>query len=735
MLLSSPSAYWAPALVRIAVLAALTGSVGAYAQTPAQALAKLQSDTWTTRAVSLADLGYRSAVVLDGKRARHEFYVPVPRRLQWQDAAIDFDASYFKRADSTASVLIWVDGKPARAQLITDNEGQARYRVTVPATASEGGFVRLGIDWEAIVPSRHCQPEASIGNVLTISPETRFTYRYDSRKIEQLDDAIAVLPMQTTVMVGAQNLSDVSFDTAWRLGVELERNGRQVRVRALPAVGETVDLSQVDVPADLMGIAAFAAVSDKQAAHVLGSSAEIGALIVLGAAPVTADVVIADDLLNRNLRAAYDALIAQAKDTPGAAQALDAWLSEKGMLGREPLAELEVRLARLGARTVIAVGPGRPATGVLGTYWRGLLARPSLTAALAGVPRLGENQTLMLANLSAAPPTFDVLDRADWTATIPFSGFPEGRVPSNLVLDVAAAPGASTTPAVVSVFWNDILVSAKQLTADGRAERLSSPLPAYGTGQSNVVKVSFQRQPVAVNCDETPQGFPVSILPSSYITFDRPAPSATFAGVLPLLGGSSQLIVPRTYLDAAPGHLQRVIRVAQASGLSTAQSELAFSTQGTAINPSKPFLSMDGQVDGVTLKIDGNAQGRVQIAGKPVAWLDASGLDRLSAAQVVRANGHYGIVWHPIGQQSTERELAFQFGKGDAALIGETGPIAWVDGTDEGQNAESPNAGQPFYEWRRHLSWGLPALGIALALLLLLLVLSRMSRRKRNARK
>ncbi|KAG1306695.1 hypothetical protein G6F62_015358 [Rhizopus arrhizus] len=63
-------------------------------------------------------------------------------------------------------------------------------------------------------------------------------------------------------------------------------------------------------------------------------------------------------------------------------------------------------------------------------------------------------------------------------------------MPDELVMDLAAAPGASSTRPGASVFWNGILLAAKQLDADGKPERRTARVPGYALGVTNAVRVT-----------------------------------------------------------------------------------------------------------------------------------------------------------------------------------------------------------------------------------------------------
>lgn len=94
------------------------------------------------------------------------------------------------------------------------------------------------------------------------------------------------------------------------------------------------------------------------------------------------------------------------------------------------------------------------------------------------------------------------------------------------------------------------------------------------------MRVTFQRQPVSVDCNEIPQGYPVNVLPTSYVKPEKAEPDGTFVGLLPLLAGTPQVVVPDSYLASAPDNLKRLIGIASASGISTTRAELSVAAGG-----------------------------------------------------------------------------------------------------------------------------------------------------------
>ncbi|MGB3817313.1 cellulose biosynthesis cyclic di-GMP-binding regulatory protein BcsB, partial [Achromobacter pulmonis] len=312
------------ALCRTLMAAGLLVPLGAMASPAGDALRQLQGDDWVTRNTTLADLGITEPVVLSNSDARQEFYLPVPRGVPIADATLNFDAKYTKGEPGRTSLVLWADGVPLNAQRIADGDGRIAHGYTVDPRGRETGFLRVGVDWQSEIALRHCESNRATANALTISPQTRLTYRYDASAIGNLDDAWGTLPGKPTLIVGGAKLDQQAFDSAWRVGVALERAGKRVAVRAFPSVGDEIDTRGLQAPTGLAQIPAFASLADN-GAHKIANAAEIGALLVMGAPAVAGDVVIADAALRAKLNEALDALQAQLASDADAAAAFRSW--------------------------------------------------------------------------------------------------------------------------------------------------------------------------------------------------------------------------------------------------------------------------------------------------------------------------------------------------------------------------------------------------------------------------
>lgn len=722
---SRTGARWAlGSLLGLGALFAQTASASALGD----AIRQLGASDGLQRSVTLKELGIVDPVVLAGT-ATQDFYLPVPRGLPLGDASIAFDGRYLKGEPGTSTVVISLNGTPAVSQTVPDGEGTLQRNLPVAQPARASDFVRLGVNWRNRNNSQQrCDENHSLANSLTISPQTRLSYRVDPRDVRTIEDVWNTLPVRTTVLVSGRQLEQASFDSAWRIGASLQRNNRRMQVRALPAVGEVIDLRGLEVPAALAGVPAFAALRGAEPQHKLASDAELGALLMLGAAQVSGDIVVADKALQQRLTAAFAALQAQLATDPDAGQALQQWRARRAPLASEALASQQLRALPMGRQMVLAVASdaGARVAGLQEAALQRLLVSDNVTVAAAQPPQWDEAKGIRLSSLGGSPDSFDVLSRGEWTMNFPLSAVAsQGRMPGEITLYVAAAPGASATRPVATLFWNGMLLSARQLDANGQPERLRARVPGYALGINNTLRVSVQRQPYSADCNEIPQPYPASVLPAiSYVTPGKAEPNGSFIGLLPLLGARSQLLVPASYLSAAPAALERMANLAAASGLSASQAELVVAQADAPAKPSMPFVAMEVPVDGAKPLVTVTDGQQLRIRGKSLDWLDIKGLKQLSSAEVVTAGGQQGVLWRAIGEWTGGLGEPFLLNRGNIAVIGGDGPLAWLDSSNPDAGIPSGPREGAFHEWRNFLSWSVPGIAIALVVVVLLVLLA-----------
>ncbi|WP_022981219.1 cellulose biosynthesis cyclic di-GMP-binding regulatory protein BcsB [Ideonella sp. B508-1] len=690
------------------------------------ALQQLQGDTWVTRSFTLADLGITQTVLMSGFDSRQEFFVPVPRSVPIAEAGIDFKGRYYKAEEGRTSVLLSVNGRPSHAQQIESAEGDAGQVLKVDPRTITGGFLRLGVNWVNNVTHRICEVDRATGNVLAVEPDTRISYRFASSALNSLSDAWVALPPHPTLLVAGKGLSKSAYDSAWRLGVALDHAGRPVTVKAFPAPGDTVDTQGWQVPPALAALPAFAALGAGESRHVLKNAAEVGALVLLGSGAASGDVVVMDGALRQQINAALDAVAAQWAGDSEAARVFADWRARQRALTAAGVPSHQVQLATLGGRPVIVVAEdgGAQAAGAFEDAWRNMLVGANAVIDKADTAQAYDQALLRPTQLGGSSTNFNVVATGDWTVTLPLAAVSaDGRMPSDMSVDVAAAPGASSTRPVASVFWNDNLLGARQLQADGHAERIDVSVPSYVLGLRNVLRVSFQRQPYSKDCNELPQAFPVQVLPSTVLRTTSARPDGSFVGLLPLMADQPQVAVPESFLADAPASLGRLIRLAGAVGVSPVRAELVFGSAGKAFSPTRPFLAVQQPVDGDDMRVEVK-QAHLRLAGREAPWLDVGDVARLSAAEVTEAHGQPGILWQPLGTPAAF-DKPFLLNRGDVAVLSNEGPVAWLD-------SRTGDTGQGHGLFGGWLRWGVTGFVFALLLLLALLLVARRLKRRQG---
>ncbi|WP_369989037.1 hypothetical protein [Pseudomonas xanthosomatis] len=715
-----------------ALSAALTAPLLAHATPASDALQALTAQDLVSRSVSLKDLGITNPVVLDQADNRQAFFLPVPKGVAISDAQIELKGRFIKGEEMPATLRLSVDGQPRVAERVSRAEGDLGRNLAVDSGRHASGFVNFTLDWSSPVSEDFCSPPRATANVLTLSPETRLNYRYSMSALGSLAEAWSSLPGEPVILVAGGALERTSFDSAWRLGVALERSARRAQVRALPQVGDSVQLAGVDVPPALAKLPAFAALAGKQA-HKLADPAELGALLLLDAPAIRADLAVADAALVGQINSALDALAQQLQDDREAQDALSQWRKRRAALAGSALPSQQMQLLSLGRQAVVAVAAdaGAKAAGVFDAYWRDVLVAPQAQVRQVGEALRNDSGHVRLSALGGNFNTFDVVSRGEWTATFPLSAVSvNGRMPGELNLDLAAAPGASSTAPVASVIWNNVLLNAAQMTADGSAERLKARIPGYALGVTNTVQVRFQRQPSSPHCAEIPQAYPVNVLPSSYLTQADAEPDGTFVGLLPLLAGKPQVLVNPSALQTPVASLGKLIRLASAASLSPVNAELLLSDAKGDVTPGRPFLALDVQLPGAKPVLGVAELERLQAQGNQQLALDLQGPQGLGTLSVVASNGQDGVLWNSLGNPSMVPQQPFLLTRGNAVVVGEQGPLTWIDTTDPELNL----SGTPFHQWRKQLVWALPTLSGIVLVLLVIGVIARRLRLKNKGK-
>lgn len=715
----------------LALVMALPLSPVHAADTPAGQFTEWAADATVTRSMTLRELGFRQPLTLSGQESQREIYLPVPAGVPTRDAQLQLDGRYVRGHTGRSSGLWSVDGDPVAARSITDAQGDASQLLGIDGLPRDNGFVRVGVGWWSVVSDYRCADQSAPANVLRLSPESRFSYSFDGRAVNTVAKAWGALPTRVRLLVDGKALQAPAYDAAWRVGAALRNGGKQVDVVALPVVGGMVDLTGISIPASLQAVPAYAALAAGGSQHRIASLAEVGALLSLrDSGPLAVDVAISTDPLRAAVRAALDALAVEVGASGGdAAAAFTAWRGSDMVALEKGAGGASVSVAAVAGRPtlVVAAEAGAKVAGLLTEQWRAYALGRTLQVAQATPPAVGENAVLLsrLGNMSG---TLDIVTRGDRTASFELGALSaDGRLPDQVVVDVSAAPNAAGQGAVASIYFNDYLLGARVLAADGKPQRLVAKVPAYALAARNEVRVSFLRQPARPYCHDPATAFPVSILPSSHLTLAKRTLDMDFVGAASQLAHANEVFVPATWLQDAPASLAKVIAIASAVGVSAQAAELKVVEAGTAITPGHPYLAFALAPSGVDPA--GLKDGRLVVGGGKQPLLDLAGLDRAAAVQVVDAGGHTGVIYNDLGAQGPLLDQPFRLLRGDLAVLDGSGVVTDFDSKDP-YGARVADAGNPQPWWQQHMVWLLVLVGLVVFALLAARVTQIRRRRK-----
>ncbi len=690
---------------------------------------------------TLNSTGISRPVVLDQPGQSREFYMALPRSAPVQNARIHFHAHYLGADDLGGTLQLLVDDEPVYSRTYAGKGGDIDLDLPLPQQRSPANFLRLGVKWISNKVLQACEIAPPSANSLVISPSTGISYSVSAAEPLDIASAWHLAPAQSILSLALGTIAAQSFDAAWRIGTAFQLGGKNVRPKAMLAVGDTIALKDLAFPESLLDHPVMASLANTRLPSMqVTSQAQIGALLLLRTEAVLGNVVVFDDSIATQIMSALDAL-ERMLDSPAEkhwfAQAVKAANFD---LGHADQAD-NIFLVGTAPSRVIAVRPNasRDAAALFSPLWTGLLTTERVAVENAQTRPLNSAQAIRLRRLGAMTQSFDVVNHATWQTDFSYRSIEfNGRVPHRLLLDVAVAPDTSDTPPVLSVTWNGILLTAARLRADGGKEHISARIPLHAVGQTNSIRISLQRLPSANGCTEAQVGFPFNVLPTSYIATQEAYADPSFVGIMPFLANKAQLVVPEAWLDNAPHHLQRVIRLAAASGLSPHRAGFELIAANQAYTPESTFIAMGVPVASAKPKVQVIDGQRLLIEGEEAPLLDIAGLRDLSSVEVMRSGPYQGLYWTGLQFSAANQPFGgdefvpYTLDRGDIALVAPSGIVAWLDASDPTFSTVPERINSVFYEWRRVFSWGIPAMIGGLFVFLILIAMAYRAGRRRN---
>lgn len=678
---------------------------------------------------TLKGAGLTKAIVLSATDQSRTFYLPVPRNVPLSEMELAFHGRYLSGDPGGGKLQILVEGEPLFVRAYPDGGGVIDLTLPLRNFTSYRGVIELEVRWLSNRTLRTCEVEPPNTTSLVIEPTTTVNFNVPADAVFDLASTWQMLPAETVLTISSNALEQSVMDAAWRVGSAIELAGRRVKVATFPESG-----SEVSVPSFLLPHALYdhplAQSLHKGRRSVLLDDATLGALLLMAPKSVLGDVTIPDDTLLTKVARALNAF----KATLRSSEQHD-WYADaiaKFALTEDAVALHNTQVLGTGADSIITVSANAAAniSTLFDPQWRPILSSPAVDVETANAQPLSEAGKARLTALGAATSTLDVVNHATWQMDFLFRSVDfSGRVPNELVLDVAASPDTSGARPVLSVSWNDVLLTATQLQADGEPERISTRIPFYAIGSANRLKVMLQRLPSANSCTEPQIGFPFAVLPTSYIGTKPTDPHPTFIGLMPYLAHEATLVIPSDWLDSAGVHLTQMINLARISGLSPADARLVINQPDESFKPTGPFVAMDVPVHQHPSRVSVDGSGQLTINGREQTQLNIRGLSDVATVEVVQSENHLGLSWNAVASfqlQSTAADSMelYALDRGDIAVISANRLVGWFDSTEPSNAGMAEKVQSAFYEWRRWFSWGVPTIIGLIFLIVVLLALS-----------
>jgi hypothetical protein len=271
------------------------------------------------------------------------------------------------------------------------------------------------------------------------------------------------------------------------------------------------------------------------------------------------------------------------------------------------------------------------------------------------------------------------------------------------------------------------------MDANGTRERITAPIPRYSLLARNTLRLAFVRQLASDRCRETPEAYPVSVLPSSHMLLKKAAWSDDFTGMVSRYATGAHVMVPASFLADAVSSLPRVIRMAATTGVSPQQAHFTPVSEGASEKPDGPFLALELPFKDAKSKLKLEGGHLVMSANTDKAILDVTGLNNVGVVEIVEAGGERGIVYRRVGAEAPAMGKPMLLARGDVAVIGSNGLLAEINAADpsgRGVTIDESEDGRPWLLGQGYW-WTLPLLGLAL-LIALMEFASRVRRRERH---
>lgn len=333
-------------------------------------------------------------------------------------------------------------------------------------------------------------------------------------------------------------------------------------------------------------------------------------------------------------------------------------------LGQQGAAVME--LSGLPTLTLGGPEPERAAR-LLDSPFRASAAVPALGVAEARTPPAPATSLPFSALRGSLLP--QNAERATWSLDFSTRDLPSGTRPEALEVEFRTAPDPAGGRPVLTVLLNEVMLGAATLPAEGRA-RLSLPVPERLVGLDNRIGIVLHR-PSATG--------PAQPLPTSAIRLGPAGAPREFLALPPAYAAGVEVFVDAPGGVLAAEALNPLLWVLRALVPASAPIAVTLVEPGTAPRPTGAFLAatrMPPAGTTPTLRFDAGQVVLTDRDGR--ALLDIGGIQRVLAAQLLRAEGAPGLWLRLPALLPALPSAAPRLDRGDIALLDRQGvALAW----------------------------------------------------------
>jgi len=624
--------------------------------------------------VSLADIGFVNGLRFSNLGGRSDIFVPVPEGdgLAVRDLVLVIDD--VSAHDARRNLEVQVNDRTAIAVALDGNSRGRTISVPLHNIAPKDGYLKLSFLYSGAATLDRCIDVRSIGDTLTIDPETAVNIAIDQAGSLGVATTAALMPRDVAIVLPGRRAVTNEIATAITVARSLISSGRHVSfyrgygALAELAKGDTDDrwtrgVVLVGPLADAIGVI------DSPVAKLAGDFRSFGTLaaVRVGGSP---------------------ALVVSDIDVVSA-----------GHLFASPL--LAVTRGVPSATVGDSVAPEQP------------------------------TDRMTFDQLAVAPAHADVYGRADLIAVVDTRRLPSGTRPTRLLLDLMVAPDGAGERAVVSVFVNERLLGST-VAATSETTHLDLTLPEGLVGTSANVRAIIQRDSPQGDCRVEPQGYPAQLLGSSSLVLTSTDGTAhDFADLSPRFAHGLELLLPASAADQPNLVLGLIAEVANQLSPDVTPLRVNLIAAGNAPEPAEPFIAVsDISPAGATPRVRFD-RGRVAVTDRAGhTLLDLGGFNG-AVAQIVTAGDHPGLWIKPMSTDgSAPAPVDLHLDHGDVAFVDAEGvALAMSTERDTVVKISYPDEVSWLTVAERFRSWIIGGLWL-LATAALLLTLQRLFRRR-----